>query len=66
MSSQFKEKIDRLIINFPFKEPSQHWEFEKTNGKFFIKEGRRSAGYVHCFPKSNSSGIWSFCGVPPL
>ena len=46
MSSQFKEKIDRLIINTPFEEPKQHWEFEKTKGRVFIKEGRRSAGYV--------------------
>jgi len=46
MSSQFKDKIDKLIINSPFKEPEQHWEFEKTRGKHFIKEGRRPAGYV--------------------
>ena len=46
MDTQFKEKIDRLIINSPFKEPVQHWEFEKTKGKHFIKEGRRPAGYV--------------------
>ena len=46
MNSKFKEKIDKLIINSPFKEPEQHWEFEKTKGKHFIKEGRRPAGYV--------------------
>ena len=46
MSSQFKEKIDRLIISSPFREPNQHWKFDKTKGKFFIKDGRRSAGYV--------------------
>ena len=46
MNSKFKEKIDRLIINSPFKEPEQHWESEKTKNKFFIKEGRRSAGYM--------------------
>ena len=46
MSSQFKDKIDQLIINSPFKEPTQHWEFEKTRKKHFIKEGRRPAGYV--------------------
>ena len=46
MNSNFKEKIDRLIINSPFREPDQHWEFDKTEGKHFIKEGRRPAGYV--------------------
>ena len=42
----FKEKIDRLIINPPFEEPKRHWEFEQTKGRHFIKEGRRPAGYV--------------------
>ncbi|MDE0518125.1 MAG: DEAD/DEAH box helicase family protein, partial [Bdellovibrionales bacterium] len=46
MKTEFKEKIDKLIINSPFAEPDQHWEFEKTKGKHFIKEGRRPAGYV--------------------
>ena len=46
MKIEFKDKIDKLIINSPFEEPSQHWDFEKTKGKHFIKEGRRPAGYV--------------------
>ena len=46
MKIELKNKIDKLIINSPFKEPSQHWDFEKTKGKHFIKEGRRKAGYV--------------------
>lgn len=46
MSSQFKEKIDQLIINSPFKEPDQHWEFEKTEGKHVREKGRRPAGYI--------------------
>ena len=45
-SQKFKEKIDQLIINSPFEEPKQHWDFDPTRGKHFIKEGRRSAGYV--------------------
>ena len=43
---KFKEKIDQLIINSPFKEPRQYWEFERTKGRHFIKGGRRPAGYV--------------------
>ena len=44
--TQYKEKIDQMIINFPFQEPKQHWDFDKTKGKHFIKEGRRPAGYT--------------------
>ena len=43
---KFKDKIDQLIINPPFREPQQYWDFDKTKGKHFIKEGRRPAGYV--------------------
>lgn len=46
MATQFKEKIDQLIINSPLEEPKKHWDFERTKGKHFIKEGRRPAGYV--------------------
>ena len=41
MKKEFKDKIDKLIINSPFEEPSQHWDFEKTKGKHFIKEGQK-------------------------
>ena len=46
MSADYKDKIDQLIINSPFAEPKQHWEFDKAKGKFFVKDGRRQAGYV--------------------
>ena len=61
MSSEFKKKIDRLIINSPFEEPNQHWEFEKTKGKFFIKDGRRPAGYVVA---SKSQEVGEFYEIP--
>jgi type III restriction enzyme len=38
--------IDKLIINSPYEEPKQHWFYERDNRQFFIKEGRRPAGYV--------------------
>ncbi len=46
MSDNFKTKIDQLIINSPFTEPAQFWEFDKTKGKFHRQPGRRKAGYV--------------------
>ena len=46
MKTKFKEKIDQLIINSPFEEPKKHWDFDKTRGKHFIRQGRRNAGYV--------------------
>lgn len=38
--------IDKLIINSPYEEPSQHWFYERESRKFHIEEGRRPAGYV--------------------
>ncbi|MCX7001444.1 MAG: DEAD/DEAH box helicase family protein [Candidatus Sumerlaeota bacterium] len=38
--------IDRLIINSPYEEPSQHWHYERETRLFSLVEGRRSAGYV--------------------
>ena len=41
-----KKTIIKLIINSPFKEPNQHWKFDKTKKEFVLKEGRRTASYI--------------------
>jgi len=41
-----KTTIDRLIINFPYEEPTQHWRYERERRTFDLAEGRRPAGYV--------------------
>ena len=38
--------IKKLIINSPFKEPDQHWKFDKTIKEFVLKKGRRPASYI--------------------
>ena len=39
-------QIDRLIINSPYKEPAQHWKYERETRLFDRAEGHRPAGYV--------------------
>lgn len=39
-------KIDKLIINSPYKEPAQHWKYNRETRSFELVEGRRSAGYL--------------------
>ena len=46
--------IDKLIINSPPQEPQQHWYYDRENRNFFIKEGRRPAGYVMATPNSKA------------
>jgi len=46
--------IDKLIINSPYEEPKQHWFYERENRDFYIKEGRRPAGYVMATPNSKA------------
>ncbi len=46
--------IDKLIINSPHEEPQQHWFYERENRNFYIKEGRRPAGYVMATPNSKA------------
>ena len=46
--------IDKLIINSPHQEPQQHWYYDRENRDFFIKEGRRPAGYVIATPNSKA------------
>ena len=43
-------KIDRLILNSPYKEPHSHWVYEHETKKFRIVEGRRRAGYFVAKP----------------
>ena len=61
---KMKDKIDHLIINSPFKEPNQYWERDKTQGKFFIKEGRRKAGYVIPSQNQNYQEAGDFIELP--
>ena len=41
-----KGKIDKLIINAPYYEPHQYWEYIRDTREFVLQEGRRPAGYV--------------------
>ena len=38
--------IDRLIINSPYEEPTQHWRYDRETLSFDLVAGRRPAGYV--------------------
>lgn len=40
------KKIDKLIINTPYEEPQQYWEYLRDTREFVLHEGRRPAGYV--------------------
>ena len=40
------KKIDKLIINSPYFEPQQYWEYLRDTREFKLQEGRRPAGYV--------------------
>ena len=46
--------IDKLIITSPHEEPNQHWFYDRDNRNFYIKEGRRPAGYVMATPNSKA------------
>ena len=47
-------KIDQLIINSPYEEPSEYWSYNRTHRWFERKEGRRPAGYVVATPGSKA------------
>jgi len=53
-SGDMHGKIDRLIINSPFTEPSYHWGYEHEKKKFKLKDGRRPAGYVIASKRSKA------------
>ncbi len=38
--------IDKLIINSPYKEPREHWSYDRESRGFERKTGRRPAGYI--------------------
>jgi type III restriction enzyme len=46
--------IDRLILNSPFQEPTQHWRYHPEQHAFSRAEGRRPAGYVRATPGSRA------------
>ena len=64
MNSNYKDKIDKLIINSPFREPSKHWDFERTIGKHHQKRGRRLAGYVISSQSKKYSEAGDFREIP--
>ena len=41
-----KATIDQLIINSPYKEPGEHWKYDRESRLFSRLPGRRPAGYV--------------------
>ncbi len=49
-----KATIDRLIINSPYEEPTQHWRYDRETRTFDLVMGRRPAGYVVATPGSKS------------
>jgi type III restriction enzyme len=46
--------IDKLIVNSPFTEPQQYWNYDRESRSFSLKPGRRPAGYVTATPGSRS------------
>mgnify|MGYP001472130541 CR=1 FL=1 len=40
------KNINKLIINSPYVEPLQYWEYVRDTREFILQEGRRPAGYV--------------------
>jgi len=39
-------KIDKLIITSPYKEPAEHWGYDRNTETFARVHGRREAGYL--------------------
>jgi len=48
------QKIDKLIINSPYVEPAQYWEYLRDSREFILQTGRRPAGYVVASENSKS------------
>ena len=46
--------IDRLIVNSPYGEPGQHWQYNRDQRTFSLVEGRRPAGYVVATERAQS------------
>lgn len=47
--------IEKLIINSPYNEPTQHWAREEHSQEFILKEGRRRAGYFIADPRAKKA-----------
>lgn len=41
-----RAKIDRLVINSPYREPEHHWRHDPIEDVFHLVEGRRPSGYL--------------------
>ncbi len=48
------KNIDKLIINSPYEEPQQYWEYLRDTREFVLQEGRRPAGYIVASENSRS------------
>src|SRR5882672_1568420 len=44
--------IDRLIINRPFEEPTEHWLYIRETQEFERRSGRRKSGYWRATARS--------------
>ncbi|MFH1085294.1 MAG: DEAD/DEAH box helicase family protein, partial [Chloroflexota bacterium] len=57
--------IDRLIINSPYAEPSQHWQYDPATRLFSLVGGRREAGYIVATPGARErDDPGQFVGIP--
>ncbi len=48
------KQIDKLIINSPYEEPGQYWEYIRDTREFVKQDGRRPAGYIVASESSKS------------
>lgn len=46
--------INKLIINNPYQEPTEHWLYQRKTQNSYIQVGRRPAGYVIATPGAKS------------
>ena len=46
--------IDQLIVNSPYEEPAEHWQYDRVTRSFDRAAGRRPAGYVVASPDSRA------------
>ncbi len=48
------KSINKLIINSPYVEPQQYWEYIRDTREFVLQTGRRPAGYEEASESSKS------------
>lgn len=46
--------IDQLILNSPYREPTEYWSYNREHRDFTRKQGRRPAGYVRASESSRA------------